>query len=806
MATNKPVLQFLSETGRQDEEANLITEYFDQVYNEWEASKNRLSSCKPMSAEQNSFADYRYMVSTQICIEDQLLRSQKVAKSPKGFWTIVGSQIHNLGTSLFGSSSKIGGNSADGFAIKTSIRTHLQTAEGLQVVVKTPQDEDGDPSLLHEAAVALELNHLRQYIPGFTYLYTGIRCLPPNIISVPKKINDRRQILQSTSEVIGKELLVCGTVSAQQLKVAEARRSALFAELIDAKRRDLFQLAARVRIELMGLEQSGVANQETLSKIAHGKYQLDKIAKALDGPLQQDKEFQEIYVTRLQQQISKLQTVINSGNVSTELQESLDALIQKYNGIKYQVLTPISTKVVNHLIYEYIDSDSLQNTILEQQSPAEILSIWFQVLGTLDVAFKKCKFVHNDLHHGNVLSRKVPAVSNTFVRFPGLSSDLSKDFAVKVFSALPVIIDFGRSGVQIGSKYFGCTEWGCSSAPTSATELSSLPDFTRVFVHMALILQQGTRPHNSRIASQIKSLILSVLGYISKFLLDPNFEITQDSTALAILSAVNSKLSPFSYTLKPGTGEMFGLEGLNNHIMHDTSVQRELKRVYTSVVVVNSSRLNSSKLLFINPPPILDINVRSKMSHPGAIDHEDSKTARKIIPEKQAGHVSFLQKLIDKYLKEDGQKLVPEAKRRDRNVSNRPIVSRNRISNVGSAGGLSDSMITAVQLRLTRLKANFTAVVKRTVRDGTVDSKNAGEHIRKVDSFTQSMNATYRVLFCTDDAEARLQLSKIDTLYPHTFETNAERQFSEPALNAIDEGMKYKRKTRVQNDKSPFYI
>lgn len=101
------------------------------------------------------------------------------------------------------------------------------------------------------------------------------------------------------------------------------------------------------------------------------------------------------------------------------------------------------------VIYEKIPGDCLDNLLLNEKiNFDEWILIFFQLLLSLEIAQRKIRFSHFDLHVGNVMIRK----KNNFSYTVPLDN---KSYYIKKCDVFPVIIDFGMSSSYIEGRYIG---------------------------------------------------------------------------------------------------------------------------------------------------------------------------------------------------------------------------------------------------------------------------------------------------------------------------------------------------------------
>ena len=98
---------------------------------------------------------------------------------------------------------------------------------------------------------------------------------------------------------------------------------------------------------------------------------------------------------------------------------------------------------------EYIDSISFKNfnnLIIENNNYLEFLSVFFQIICSLEVAQQTFQFTHNDCHIANILIR--PNYNNEIIEYPIF--DEIYEFKTSIY--IPTIIDFGYSVGKTNEK------------------------------------------------------------------------------------------------------------------------------------------------------------------------------------------------------------------------------------------------------------------------------------------------------------------------------------------------------------------
>lgn len=240
-----------------------------------------------------------------------------------------------------------------------------------------------------------------------------------------------------------------------------------------------------------------------LEKGFHDAVQMKKIVKVLCGIINNSKGFKKNGIEFLSKNIEWMKKfdLLSNNSVQGDVYKTkildfkvilktpkedymINEVIEEYykgmyfyNNIRFKIPTMLYTlgifncnltknkiKKCNYLeynnklfvMYEEIVGKPLEDYILYNGiSFNEWLKIFFQILLTLEVAQRECDFTHYDLHHNNVMVRKIK-----------IKYDVNIDNNIYSINTnlLPVIIDYGHSSlktsdnVQIGN--FGFESYG----------------------------------------------------------------------------------------------------------------------------------------------------------------------------------------------------------------------------------------------------------------------------------------------------------------------------------------------------------
>ena len=111
-----------------------------------------------------------------------------------------------------------------------------------------------------------------------------------------------------------------------------------------------------------------------------------------------------------------------------------------------QLCTPNKNTISFISLFEYIEGNSLVKMIkMDQLSNIEILNIIRLIVNQLRIAYRKYNFVHNDLHAGNVMIRKLNKVKTYILQ------GINKTYTVES-QYEPVLIDYGYSTIRVNQK------------------------------------------------------------------------------------------------------------------------------------------------------------------------------------------------------------------------------------------------------------------------------------------------------------------------------------------------------------------
>lgn len=103
----------------------------------------------------------------------------------------------------------------------------------------------------------------------------------------------------------------------------------------------------------------------------------------------------------------------------------------------------------SYIICEYVNNSGSFGEMLPKMTDVHVVSIFYQILNALRVAYGKFKYTHFDLHSGNILIRRYDIP----VAIP-LYDNASKIYSYIVSNYVAYIIDYGFSQIEIQSTVF----------------------------------------------------------------------------------------------------------------------------------------------------------------------------------------------------------------------------------------------------------------------------------------------------------------------------------------------------------------
>ena len=156
----------------------------------------------------------------------------------------------------------------------------------------------------------------------------------------------------------------------------------------------------------------------------------------------------EEYVESLNELIDESEWVTDSEGEDTSQNDSvssfeIDSTVNQVHYCKFKRF-PVQLVAMEKMEYTL---ENLVEDLEYEISEEEWLGIFFQLCFGLSVAFKRNKFVHNDLHCSNIMFVKT-AREYLYFKFK------SKVFRIPTFGRITKIIDFGRATFTVDNKLF----------------------------------------------------------------------------------------------------------------------------------------------------------------------------------------------------------------------------------------------------------------------------------------------------------------------------------------------------------------
>ena len=163
---------------------------------------------------------------------------------------------------------------------------------------------------------------------------------------------------------------------------------------------------------------------------------------------EETEETEEEYVESLNELIDESEWVTDSEGEDNSQNDSvssfeIDSTVNQVHYCKFKRF-PVQLVAMEKMEYTL---ENLVEDLEYEISEEEWLGIFFQLCFGLSVAFKRNKFVHNDLHCSNIMFVKT-AREYLYFKFK------SKVFRIPTFGRITKIIDFGRATFTVDNKLF----------------------------------------------------------------------------------------------------------------------------------------------------------------------------------------------------------------------------------------------------------------------------------------------------------------------------------------------------------------
>jgi hypothetical protein len=306
------------------------------------------------------------------------------------------------------------------------------------IIVKYPLFDDPTP-MIKELAVGLKMNELRFKIPNIMYTYGGLFCSSPvnmNYIytKVEKKLEERF-ILMMLSMLKSMDMMeIDNEYELEEYKM-------MF-------RNPGEELSQKIMLGIKMSDKSIIRNvYNNIRAIVNEGYDLiDEIS---------DKKMKQQRINKLKQYEVIIKNIKSNNDFQMNIVSIMKKLYEEYSNIKDKVkdfdyaMFCNSNVLSTLLLGEYIPNSQTIDDIILEMSRDERFMMACQLIFTLNMAWKHCKFTHNDLHENNIMVRQMddPIVITYQVT--------DKDYIELKTDKVAVIIDLGEASIKDGKYAFG---------------------------------------------------------------------------------------------------------------------------------------------------------------------------------------------------------------------------------------------------------------------------------------------------------------------------------------------------------------
>lgn len=302
------------------------------------------------------------------------------------------------------------------------------------IIVKYPLFDDPTP-ILKELAIGLKLNELRIKIPNIMYTYGGLYCSSPvdmnYVYSKVEKKLEEKILLRILSMLKNIDLLIIEDeqdIKEYKMMFANTAEELSQKIMLGIKITD----KSLIRIIFKNIEYIITEGYELLDEIKNKNLKQLKINKL--------KHYEEIL-----NNLNNNTVQINFVNIIKNLYEEYDNIKDKVKDFDHSLFC--NTNVLSTLLLaEYIPNSKPLDDIIPELSRNEKFNMACQLIFTLNMAWKHCKFTHNDLHEKNIMIRQL----NTPIAIKYQITD--KDYIELITDKVVVIIDLGDASI-IDGKY-----------------------------------------------------------------------------------------------------------------------------------------------------------------------------------------------------------------------------------------------------------------------------------------------------------------------------------------------------------------
>ncbi len=167
----------------------------------------------------------------------------------------------------------------------------------------------------------------------------------------------------------------------------------------------------------------------------------------------QDKDFKKERLNKLKSYEVILKNIRDNKDVQSSLIDVKNTLYKIYNdqikdNIKdfdYSLFcnsNVLSTLLLAEFIPNSVDLETAWYTMTEKEQ----IDTFCQLIFTLNMAWKHCKFTHNDLHERNIMVRKSDAIN---IKYEVVVNEKGDTEIINIrASNIPIMIDFGEASIN----------------------------------------------------------------------------------------------------------------------------------------------------------------------------------------------------------------------------------------------------------------------------------------------------------------------------------------------------------------------
>lgn len=306
------------------------------------------------------------------------------------------------------------------------------------IIVKYPLLDDPTP-ILKELAIGLKMNELRFKIPNIMYTYSGLFCSSPV---------DMNYVYAKVEKKLEERFIIMMLSMLKSIGMMEIENEYELEEYKMMFRNPAEELSQKIMLNIKMSDKSIIRNvYNNIRAIVNEGYDLlDEIS---------DKNMKQQRLDKLNQYEAIIKNIKNNNDVQTNIISIMKKLYEEYSNIKDKVKDFDYSMFCNSnilstlLLGEYIPNSQTLDDIILDLSRDERFMMACQLIFTLNMAWKHCKFTHNDLHEKNIMVRqlKEPMVINYQVT--------DKDYINLKTDKIAVIIDLGEASIKDGKYTIG---------------------------------------------------------------------------------------------------------------------------------------------------------------------------------------------------------------------------------------------------------------------------------------------------------------------------------------------------------------